>query len=109
MALGAGSYNHFPHYAKLIRERAEEIRHEDSALLRDLISEESPVDTGRLEASWVVHHEGDNTDLVESDVPYAAAVDQGHHTADGGWVAGQHYVGRAVGRLVRHQAGRKLV
>jgi hypothetical protein len=109
MSLGTGSFNHFPHYAKRIRDRAEEIRHEDSVLLRDFISDESPVDTGRLAASWTVRHEGDKTDLVESDVDYALAVDQGHHTAGGGWVAGQQYVGRAVGRLLRHQARRRLL
>lgn len=109
MALGQGSQNRFPHYAKVIRDRMTEIRHEDSAAFRDLISQESPVDTGRLRDSWVVHHEGDNTDVVESDAPYAGPVNDGHHTAGGDWVPGQHYKERAVERLRRKQAQRKLL
>lgn len=109
MSLAPGSFNRFPHYAVLIRDRMAEIRHEDAEMFRDLISQESPVDTGALRDSWRVYRQGDNTDVVESDRPYAGPVNDGHHTVDGGWVPGQHYKERAIERLRRAQAKRRLL
>lgn len=109
MALAPGSNNRFPDFAKRIRERSEQLRHDGAEVYRDAIADESPVDTGRLRQSWRVLPQGDQTDLVISDVEYAWLVANGHHTAGGGWVPPNHYDKRAEARYLRWLATQRLL
>ena len=51
-----------------------------------------PVDTGRLRNSITHQQYDENTEVIGSNVSYAAYVELGHHTTSGKFVAGQPYL-----------------
>jgi len=63
-------------------------------VLRTLI-ENTPVDTGNLALSENIMSEGSSKVMIGPDTEqadYAYYVEYGHHTVNGGWVPGQHFI-----------------
>lgn len=76
-----------------------------------LLSEATPVDTGRTAASWryeIEENQNANSitlsfhnDNVNEYVNIAVILDTGHGTGTGGWVEGRHYIDPAIEPIIQ--------
>ena len=87
---------------KALREAAAAAVHETAEQLVADARAEAPVRTGRLRSSIAITEQTEGSATVEVGVPYGMAVNDGHHTAGGGFVPGNGYWDRAIERARRN-------
>ena len=87
---------------RAIRAAAAAAVHETAQQLVADARAEAPVRTGRLRDSIRIAERTATSATVEVGVPYGRAVNDGHHTAGGGFVPGNGYWDRAIERARRN-------
>ena len=107
-----GSFDKTTAYLEKLRKRLgiESILDRYGRLGVQLLSEATPVDTGKTASSWRYEIESNqngnvmslsfHNDNVNDYVNIAVILDTGHGTGTGGWVEGRHYIDPAVEPLI---------
>lgn len=106
-----GNFDNLVRFLKRIKKPIDEsILHKYGAMGVDLLSANTPVDTGKTALSWYYEIQNENgiislrfcnSNVADGWCPIAILLQYGHATGTGGWVEGVDYINPAIQPLFK--------